>query len=230
VGTVLKPDTKEMIRFLGLVAAPGQVVELRLLKVQRSGRGFPCTWSGYFSDYNKLAAEAAKHSTVAQGAYITINPVNANLLARSVNRLQVAGKDSPLTADADVTARRWLPIDLDPVRPRGISATEEEHELAIERARRIRDALHTEGWPSPILADSGNGGHLLYKIDLPIDDGGVVRQCLQALARRFDDDRVKVDQAVFNPARIWKLYGTSSRKGDSVPDRPHRMARILEVP
>jgi len=27
---------------------------------------------------------------------------------------------------------------------------------------------------------------------------------------------------VFNPARICKLYGTLSRKGDSTPERPHR--------
>jgi hypothetical protein len=227
VETVLKPDTGAIARFLDLVSAPGQVVELRLLKVQPSGS--PCTMSGYFNDYEKLAAEAAKRSAAAQGAYITINPVNPDLLARSANRLQVAGKDSSLTRDADITVRAWLPIDLDPVRPRGISSTDEEHELAIKRARQIRDALHTEGWPDPILADSGNGGHLLYKINRPVDDGDVVKKCLEALALRFDDDRVKVDQAVFNPARIWKLYGTLSRKGDSLPDRPHRLARILEA-
>jgi hypothetical protein len=111
-----------------------------------------------------------------------------------------------------------------------VSATEEEHELALERARQIRDSLNAEGWPKPILADSGNGGHLLYKVDIPTDDGGVIPKCLEALALRFDDDRVKVDQSVFNPARIWKLYGTLSRKGDSVPDRPHRLAQILETP
>lgn len=230
MAAVLKPDPKEILRFLALVAPAGQVIELRLLHVQPNGRGFPRTLSGYFRDHTKLAAEAAKHSMAAQGAYITINPVNVDLLARSANRVRVAGKDFPLTTDADITARGWLPIDLDPVRPRGISATEEEHELAIARARQIRDALRTEGWPSPILADSGNGGHLLYKIDLPADDSSVVKRCLEALALRFEDERIKVDQTVFNPARIWKLYGTVSRKGDSLPDRPHRLARILEMP
>jgi hypothetical protein len=225
-----KPDTREVIQFLNLIAAPGQVIELRLLKVQQGGQGGSRTLSGYFNDYGKLAAEAAKHNMMAQGAYITLNPANADLLARSVNRLRVAGKDCPLTSDADIAARGWLPIDLDSVRAAGISATEEEHDLAIERARQICDALRIEGWPLPILADSGNGGHLLYKIDLPVDDGGIVKRCLEGLALRFDDDRVKVDQTVFNPARIWKLYGTVSRKGDSLPDRPHRLARILEVP
>ncbi len=227
--TALKPDPREIIRFLGLISASGQIVELRILKVQEGSRGFMSTMSGYFSDYVRLAEAAAKHSPMAQGAYITINPVNPSLLARSANKLRVAGKDSPLTTDADIAVRGWLPIDLDPVRPRGISATDEEHELAIERARQVRDALHAEGWPRPILADSGNGAHLLYKIDLPSDDREVVKKCLEALALRFDDHRVKVDQVVFNPARIWKLYGTVSRKGDSLPDRPHRLARILEA-
>jgi hypothetical protein len=39
-----------------------------------------------------------------------------------------------------------------------------------------------------------------------------------------------VDTANANPARIWKLYGTCSRKGDHTPERPHRRARLLSVP
>ncbi|GAI49189.1 unnamed protein product, partial [marine sediment metagenome] len=51
-----------------------------------------------------------------------------------------------------------------------------------------------------------------------------------ALATRFDDDAVSIDPGVFNAARIWKLPGTLARKGDSTPDRPHRLATLLEVP
>ena len=32
------------------------------------------------------------------------------------------------------------------------------------------------------------------------------------------------------PARITKLYGTMTRKGDHTPERPHRRSRILEIP
>ena len=46
----------------------------------------------------------------------------------------------------------------------------------------------------------------------------------------LSDDRVKVDRTTYNAARIWKLYGTLVCKGDSTPDRPHRLARWLEVP
>jgi hypothetical protein len=53
---------------------------------------------------------------------------------------------------------------------------------------------------------------------------------LAGLAFRFDDPSVHVDQTTYNPARIWKLYGTVACKGDDVADRPHRVARLLDVP
>jgi hypothetical protein len=227
---MVKANADEVVRFLGLLAEPGQIIELRLLNFHSRNQHFPATMSGYFSDYEKLAQAACKHSADAQGAYITLNPVNSALLARAVNRLRVVGKSQPLTSDGDVLGRRWLPIDLDPVRPSGISATDEEHQLAIERAFQVRDVLQAEGWPRPIVGDSGNGAHLLYRIELPASDNGMIKRCLQALSLRFDDDRVNVDQSVFNPARIWKLYGTISRKGDALPERPHRLSRILETP
>ena len=41
---------------------------------------------------------------------------------------------------------------------------------------------------------------------------------------------MSVDTANFNAARIWKLYGTVSRKGDNTPERPHRRSRIISAP
>jgi len=87
-------------------------------------------------------------------------------------------------------------------------------------------------WERPILADSGNGAHLLYRIDLPNDQEALafVTHALAELDRRYSDDVVKVDVTSANAARIWKAYGTVARKGDSIPGRPHRLSRILEVP
>ncbi len=224
-----QPDRPEVLRALGLLAEHGQVVELRLLEVQGPGQRISTTMSGYFDDFKLLADSASRYGSVARGAYVTLNAVNPVLLARASNRLRTVGKKDPLTSDSDILSRRWLPIDLDPVRPSGISSTDQEHTLAIERAVQIRQALCREGWPDPIVGDSGNGAHLLYRVELPCSDNELVKRCLQALAGRFDDDRVKIDQKVFNPSRIWKLYGTVSRKGDNVADRPHRLARILEA-
>jgi hypothetical protein len=59
--TAPKPNTREIERTLDLIAATGQIVELRLLNVEQAST-FSCTMSGYFNDYGKLAAVAAKQS------------------------------------------------------------------------------------------------------------------------------------------------------------------------
>jgi hypothetical protein len=128
------------------------------------------------------------------------------------------------TADNNVLRRRWLPVYLDPARPAGISSSDGEHAAAIQRARTIADDMAGE-WERPIIADSGNGAHLLYRIDLANDQEALafVMGALAELDRRYSDDLVKVDLTCANAARIWKAYGTVARKGDSIPGRPPRV-------
>jgi hypothetical protein len=198
------------------------------LEAQRQGDYRPGTLFGYFDNAEALAAAVATITT-AKGIYIIPNAVNRDLLARCCNRIKPAGKGDT-TQDSDIIRRRWLLIDADPVRPAGISSTDAEHAAALGRIQDIVAYLTAGGWPTPIVADSGNGAHALYRIDLAADDGGMVQRILQALAARFDDAAVKVDTSVYNPARIWKLYGTTAAKGDDVPGRPWRMARIIDSP
>ena len=79
-----------------------------------------------------------------------------------------------------------------------------------------------------MLADSGNGAHLNYRIDLPNDDlsRALIKRALEALDLQFSDSVVKVDLTTHNAARIWKLYGTPAVKGDSTPERPHRLSHV----
>jgi len=60
-----------------------------------------------------------------------------------------------------------------------------------------------------LLADSGNGAHLLVRIDLPNtpESTTLIQKCLKSTAFLFDDDQIQIDQSVYNPARIWKTYG-----------------------
>jgi hypothetical protein len=225
---MLAADRTEIQHALQLLGEPGQVFELRALEAVTPGWRRPHVVAGYFDDPVKLAAEAARIQ--ARGVYVILNPVRPALLARSCNRVKDFNPGEALTGDADILARCWLPVDCDAVRPAGISTTDAEHELALARAAAIREHLCAQGWPEPVLADSGNGGHLLYRVELPVADDGLVARVLGGLAFLFDDERVLVDPTVVNPARIWKLYGTPVRKGDDTPERPHRLARLLEVP
>ena len=178
-----RSDLQEIARSLGVLFQAGDVVELRSPKTEREG-----TVSGYFDDH----AELAKHLAARNGAaavYVTMNPVVPALLARCVNRVKTHVKTT--TSDKDITRRRFILGDCDPVRPADISSTDVEHALALECARTIRFELSEEGLPQPILADSGNGAHLLWLVDLPNDDAStaLVKAFLKAPGRAIQRRR-----------------------------------------
>ena len=222
-------DANEIIHALRLWFQAGDVFEVRVLDAISADYRREHIESGYF-DYEHISAvpEALKRLLSFRGVYVTVNPVNPDLLARAVNRLRPAGRN-PTTADTDIVRRRWLLIDCDPKRASGVSSTKAEHESALAKAREIRDGLSSLGWPDPIMTDSGNGAQLMYRIDLPADDGELVRRVIGEIAKA-SSEQVAIDTSVHNPARIWRLPGTMNCKGDSIPERPHRMARILEEP
>ena len=211
------------------IIPPGQVTELRALNVPNGT--YLSTWSGYFDDVKKLA-EAARDldQQCAGGIYIVPNPIVPALLARRYNRVKQCAKADPTTSDTNIVQRLWLLVDVDAVRPSNISSSNAEHEAALALALKIQNDLSAKGWPLPIRADSGNGSHVMFRIDEPVDDADLVKRCLGALAAQYDTLATKVDTTCYNPARIWKCYGTCARKGDSMPDRPHRRAKVLECP
>ncbi len=216
---------EEIGRALSLLFTPGQVIEIRAITEEGMA-------SGYFDDQDALArAVGPLDASGTAGIYITLNEVNPALLSRRANRIKMRlSKKDATTADSDIIRRRWFPVDIDPVRPSGVSSTDDEHQAAIVRAAEIAAYLGRErGWPAPVMADSGNGAHLLYRIDLPNDDESrdLVKRCLEVLDTIFSDCACAVDTANFNAARIWKMYGTISRKGDHTEDRPHRTSQVL---
>ena len=217
-----KEEIEKSLRF---ILSEGQVTELRAIDVNDDS----ATAAGYFDDPTKMAEEAARLTEHAKGVYFIPNPVNRELLGRINNRIKrINSKKDPLTGNSNIIERKWLLIDTDYKRPANITATKEQAEKASERALSIRLFLDKQGWPDPIVAFSGNGGHLMYKIDLPTEEDGLVNNVLDGLAFEFDDDYVEVDTTVHNPSRIWKLYGTIARKGDEVPEqqRLYRQALI----
>lgn len=202
----------------------GAVMELRAF----NGRDI---LSGYFDSPDRLADAAMALPVTCAAVYITLNRIDPELIARRANRIVICGKGGKdeTTADSNVIWRTNLLIDIDPRRASGISSTDEKHAAAIAKAHVIADALTGRGWGRYLIADSGNGAHVMFKIDRPRDDGGTVERALKALAKEFDDDAVQVDTGVFNPARITKLFGTVARKGDNLPKYPHRLSRIVKI-
>ena len=222
-------DSAEIKKALKLLVEPNSVFELRLLEARMYNASDPRTFSGYF-DNIESAVTSLEGIRAAKGIYLTLNPVVPDLLAIRSNRLDMA-KSGETTSDTQIVKRRWLLIDCDPKRVSPlISATDVELQAAVAKADAVEAHLADHGFPAPVKAVSGNGAHLLYRVDLPTDDQEVIKDILCALAQKFDDDAVGIDKTVFNAARIVKLYGTLACKGLDTPERPHRMSRITYVP
>jgi ribosomal protein L23 len=206
---------------------PNQVVEIRTINTGGRKR-IDC---GYFDFQHreKLADIAIKANDDAQ-VYVCMNPVDPALHSRYFNRMESYAKRT--ATDKDILSRRWLLIDCDPVRPTGTSSTDEQLQAAKDVAENIRDKLCSRGFPDPIIAMSGNGYHLLYKVGLPNDDDSkrLIERFLVWLDETFSTPEVSVDRTVFNAVRIIKLYGTVARKGDDTPTAPHRLSYLEHVP
>jgi hypothetical protein len=205
-------DRAEVLRACSVLFDPAHSVELRGLP---SGRSFVRPGG----DHAALADCAARLAT-DRGVYFCLNPVSIPAEADRAARV------------ADVVRRRWLLIDIDPARPADTNATAGEKAAAQALMADLMDWLAARGWPMPAVIDSGNGWHLLYRIDTEADDPSrvLVREFLKALAARFDTDAARVDPSVHNASRISKLPGTWARKGPHSADRPHRLASVYHMP
>lgn len=210
---------------------PDVCAELRCLGNREIGLRHG-TISGYYTEPERMAQDAAQWSGKVGGVYVVLNPCIRRLVHRANNRFRLYAPQRSATRDNEVARRRWLFVDLDPIRPSGLASTDAEHTLALERAQAVRDYLRGQGIGGLVLADSGNGGHVLVPFDRANDEENCRRAegFLEGLAERFDDERVKVDTTTFNASRLCKLYGSMSCKGDAhATENPHRISRILEV-
>ena len=215
-----------MAEWLRLFVQPDDVVGLRASGVD----GPEHTTRGYFDHENleMMAQAALELSGKTRGVSFTLNPLRLDVLGRSPNEArQIAEGDD--ADDADVGCLRWLLLDLHH-RKRKVPATATEKDRVKNKAERIQKHLREQGWPDPIFADAGNGYHLLYRIDLPVEESALLQRVLNALGDRFDDRQVVLDRTTFHPARLTPLYGTKACEGAETEHRPHRWTAILGIP
>ena len=211
--------------FLKRVWQSAEVRELRIPRHNVYGQ----TASGYFDAPEKLAVASKKWDSRAN-LFVSLNPVDPALLARANNRVNERVQNT--TSDHHVLRRTWLFLDIDPDRPSGISSTDEELSKARAVADEVAAYLNSQSWPDPIVAMSGNGYYVLYRIDLPNsqESTSLVKAVLDGLARRFDSPDAHIDPSVANAARIVGLIGATKVKGDPIPDRPHRVSKLVKTP
>lgn len=199
-------------------------VEVRLLKTNKG------TISGYYDyeHFDKLAKDIKQYDG-KYNIFFALNAVDERIVARSLNKLTQWAKNT--TKDSEIILRNWILIDLDPKRPAGVSSSDEELKEAEKLADTIEEYLYEQGFPYIIRAMSGNGYHLLLSIELPNDSETteLIRRFLAVLDLAFSNEKVKVDIANYNAARITKLYGTLACKGGNTKECPHRRSYIVDT-
>lgn len=201
-----------------------ELVEIRILDPNTKK-----SYSGYFTDIETLLKSIKPYEQC--NIYFTLNVIDYACYSREQHD-KISTRPKSTTSDNEIIARKWCLIDVDCEKPSDTNSTDEEKELAKQVVNNIYKFLRDEGFEQPVVCDSANGFHLLYRqamISSP-QNTETMKKFLQVLDMYFSTDKVKVDCSTFNPSRICKLYGVISRKGANTKERPQRESKILRVP
>lgn len=184
---------------------------------------------GFFDDEEAFVRECVR-TNAAGNVYVGIQPRPRRLLETAPNAIR------PLKTGAgrkDIDVVTATVIDLDPVRPKDTASTDAELGLAVEAAKSAVAWCESEGLVPPRLMMSGNGAQLWFALPATLLEGER-RERVQAGLKSFEaevrarvqSDAVHVD-SIHDVARIIKVIGTVSHKGDGLGERPHRVSAAL---
>ena len=145
-------DYNETRRAIELLQAPGEVFEVRVIGTASRKDII----SGYFQDADTLFQKFDTIDLRKRNVYITLGEVREECFSRS--QCERFEKNPAVTTnDNDIIAYRWLFVDLAPVRPTGISSSDEQLKCAEDVRNKVYEELQGLGFPEPIKAISANG-------------------------------------------------------------------------
>lgn len=201
-----------------------ELVEIRILDPNTKK-----TYSGYFTDVEKILREIKPYNHC--NLYFTLNVIDDACYSREQHD-RISQRPKSTTSDKEIIGRKWCLIDIDCEKPADTNSSDEEKELAKHVVNNVYKFLRDEGFEQPVICDSSNGYHLLYRQAMLNNEKNAetMKNFLQVLDLYFSTEKVKVDCSTFNASRICKLYGAVSRKGSNTKERPQRESKILRVP
>ncbi|MDG3006613.1 hypothetical protein [Paludisphaera mucosa] len=211
-------DRDEAARAMGVLWLPGYRYAFQSLPSAQ--------WTVARSDDVSGSLGALEGLCNGTGTYLTLNPF----------RQGFTRPDNGGFRSQDIERRVWFLVDVDPHRGKGeekkVNATDAEKAAVFEVLGATMEHAERLGWPAPILIDSGNGGHLYWRVDLPNNAFGqqTLRSIIKGWKAILDTKAASIDPGVHDAKRIAKLPGTWARKGPHSVERPHRMSKILVLP
>lgn len=218
-------NESEIYKFWDIFKNGNQLTEIRL--IANDGK----TASGYFTN-PRLMIEAIRPYAKDYSVYFTINAINPDCYGRP-QKDKILPRVKNTTTDGEIVGRDFVLLDLDSRRATGVNATEEQLNYAKKKANEVYKFLKDNGFYPPIVICSGSGVHLYLKCALlPTEENNkMVKRFTQAISMLFSDDKVEIDEKVFNLGRIARVCGCYNRKGsDTDLERPQRMCHFVKVP
>lgn len=178
--------------------------------------------TGFFNREDAFV-DACEFYNGTYNIYAGRNPRPAWLATVCENYLDT--KHRQRARDNDIEYVTAVSLDIDPIRPKGTSSTDEGHRKAIKFATMLHDDIG--GW----VDDSGNGAYLWIQFTAPIqlsryNHSKIKQKCKlwrQNIAKVYHPEKygLRID-GTHDLSRIKKVIGTTSVKGEI-----HRVSRFV---
>lgn len=189
---------------------------------------------GVFDNEEDLKHALKKKSI--QKVYSVVHEVKKESLKNRPRNCLRAVKPGEGLSWQDIAGYRYLFIDIDVVglkekeEDNKRNATEEEHKEALALTEQIMDFLEKRGFPVPILTDSANGYHLLYGLEMEMNEENdqLIKRAIQALSGQMKNDTCRIDTVVADRGRKIKIPG--SRNGEDRTNPDCRVSEIISYP
>lgn len=224
-------DVNELKTTFDIFKTSNGLHEVQIINMLNSNDNY----SGIYDDFELLSRDIQRFDCGNYNIYFRINELKDAIKGKIQYNKFIRGAKG--ASDTDIKHRDWLFLDFDPIREGGvkdIAATDEEMEKSHIVAVNCYKYLKQLGFPEPVICKSGNGWHILYKLDkiqeVEEETKKVFKNFLSYLALQFTSEDVDVDLKNINASRLTKLYSTFSRKGANIAERPHRKSEIVKVP
>ena len=131
-----------------------------------------------YDDKEILLKDLAKYDG-KYNIYLTLNQIRTELDIGDLNRPPKGRKS---ISDKEIEKYLFILIDLDPERKSKTSSTNDEHNAAKEMLEDIKKYLISMGLDGFITASSGNGYHILLRVDIDnnVDNIKTVKEFLKS--------------------------------------------------
>jgi hypothetical protein len=172
--------------------------------------------SGFFKDENRFIKSCCQYDGIAN-IYAGKNPRPfdfAEDLGLETDKLYTDRKSR--ASDRDIEWLTAMVLDIDPVRPKGTSSTDVQHQAALAFAEKVAEDIGGS------IDSSGNGSYVWIALK-PVKINDEYRETIKAKCRGWEaqireryqteDCGMKIDP-VFELSRILKVIGTMSVKGE----------------